>query len=60
MRLSSFVTVATIGVLYQSKIIIDDGDCAAIGGMKIGRGNQGTRKKNLLQYHFVRQKSHMT
>jgi hypothetical protein len=31
-------TAATIGLLYKPQII-DDGDCGAIGGMKIGRGN---------------------
>jgi hypothetical protein len=25
--------------------MIDDGDCGAIGGMKIGRGNRSTRSK---------------
>jgi hypothetical protein len=25
--------------------MIDEGDCGAIGGMKIGRGNQNTRRK---------------
>jgi hypothetical protein len=25
--------------------MIDDGDCAAIGGMKIDRGNRNTRRK---------------
>jgi hypothetical protein len=25
--------------------MIDEGDCAAIGGMKIGRGNRSTRRK---------------
>jgi hypothetical protein len=25
--------------------MIDDGDCGAIGGMKIGRGNRSTRRK---------------
>jgi cytochrome b subunit of formate dehydrogenase len=31
-------TAATTGLLYQSQMI-DDGDCGAVGGMKIGRGN---------------------
>jgi hypothetical protein len=30
------------------------------GGMMIGKGNRSTWKKNLLQYHFVHHKSHMT
>jgi hypothetical protein len=43
-RLSPLGTVATIGLLYQPQMI-DDGDCGAIGGMKIGRGNPNTRRK---------------
>jgi hypothetical protein len=43
--------------LYKPQII-DEDDCGAIGGMKIGRGNQVLRK-NLPQRHFVHQKSHM-
>jgi hypothetical protein len=35
---------ANIGLLYQRQMI-DDGDCGAIGGMKIGRGNEITRRK---------------
>jgi hypothetical protein len=31
-------TAATAGLLYQPRMI-GDGDCAEIGGMKIGRGN---------------------
>jgi hypothetical protein len=42
-RLSPFGTVATTGLLYQPQRI-DDGDCGAIGGMKIGRGNRSTRR----------------
>jgi hypothetical protein len=37
-RLSPLGTAATTGLLYQPQMI-DDGDCGAIGGMKIGRGN---------------------
>jgi hypothetical protein len=36
--LSPLGTVATTGLLYQPQMI-DGGDCGAIGGMKIGRGN---------------------
>jgi hypothetical protein len=44
MRLSSLGTAAIIGSLYQPQMI-DDVDCGAIGGMKIGRGNWNTRRK---------------
>jgi hypothetical protein len=37
-------TAATAGLLYKSQMI-DKGDCGAIGGMKIGRGNRSTRRK---------------
>jgi hypothetical protein len=37
-------TAATSGLLYKPQMI-DEGDCGAIGGMKIGRGNRSTRKK---------------
>jgi hypothetical protein len=43
-RLSPLGTAATTGVLYQPQMI-DDGDCVAIGGMKISRGNRSTRRK---------------
>jgi hypothetical protein len=32
-------TAATSGLLYKPQMI-DEGDCGAIGGMKIGRGNR--------------------
>jgi hypothetical protein len=38
-RLCLIGTAATIGLLYQPRMV-DDGDCRAIGGMKIGRGNR--------------------
>jgi hypothetical protein len=37
-------TAATSGLLYKSQMI-DEGDCGAIGGMKIGRANGSTRRK---------------
>jgi hypothetical protein len=43
-RLSPLGTAATTGLLYQTQMI-DDGDCGATGGMKIGRGNRSTRRK---------------
>jgi hypothetical protein len=43
-RLSPLGTEATTGLLYQPQMI-DGGDCGAIRGMKIGRGNRSTRSK---------------
>jgi hypothetical protein len=43
-RLSPLGTAATTGLLYQPQMI-DEGDCGAIGGMKVGRGNRSTRRK---------------
>jgi hypothetical protein len=42
--LSSLGTAATSGLLYKTQMI-DKGDCRAIGGTKIGRGNRSTRRK---------------
>jgi hypothetical protein len=33
-----------IGLLYQSQMI-DDDECGAVGGMRIGKGNRSTRRK---------------
>jgi hypothetical protein len=41
--LSPLGTAATSGLLYKQ--MIDEGDCGAIGGIKIGRGNRNTRMK---------------
>jgi hypothetical protein len=38
-------TAAISGLLYQPQMI-GEGDCGAIGGMKIGRGNRSTRRKS--------------
>jgi hypothetical protein len=43
-RLSPLGTAAATGLMYQPQML-DDGDCGAIGGMKIGRGNRSTRRK---------------
>jgi hypothetical protein len=40
----SLGTAATYGLLYKPQMI-DEDDCGAIGGIKIGRGNQSTRRK---------------
>jgi hypothetical protein len=57
-RLSPHGTAATTGLLYQPRMI-DDGDCGAISGIKIGKGNRSTPRKPA-PFHFVNQKSHMT
>jgi hypothetical protein len=43
-RLSPPGTGATTGLLYQPQMI-DNGDCGATDGMKIGRGNWSTWRK---------------
>jgi hypothetical protein len=43
-RQSPLGTAATTGLLYQPQMT-DDGDCGAIGGMKIGGGNRSTQRK---------------
>jgi hypothetical protein len=43
-RLGPFDTAATTGLLYQPQMI-GDGDCGAIGGMRIDKGNRSTRRK---------------
>jgi hypothetical protein len=40
----SLGTAATFCLLYKPQMI-DEGDCGAIGGMKIGRGNRSTQRK---------------
>jgi hypothetical protein len=40
----SLGTAATSGLLYKPQMI-DEGDCEAIGGIKIGRGNRSIRRK---------------
>jgi hypothetical protein len=40
----SLGSAATSGLLYKLQMIAE-GDCGAIGGMKIGRGNRSTRRK---------------
>ena len=43
-RLFPLGTAATTDQLYQPRMI-DDGDCGAVGGTKIGRGNRSTRRR---------------
>jgi hypothetical protein len=40
----SLGTAGTSGLLYKLQMI-DEDDCGAIGGMKIGRGNRSIRRK---------------
>jgi hypothetical protein len=42
--LSPLDTSATVGLLYQPRMI-DDDDYGTVGGMRIGRGNLSTRRK---------------
>jgi hypothetical protein len=42
--LSPLGTAATSGLLYKPQMI-DEDECGAIGGMKIGRGHRSTRRK---------------
>jgi hypothetical protein len=42
-RLSPLGTSATVGLLYQPRMI--DDDYGAVGGMRIGRGNRSIRRK---------------
>jgi hypothetical protein len=57
-RLTPLGTAVTTGLLYQPQVI-DDHDCEAIGGMKIGSGSD-VPGENLHQRNFVHHKSHMT
>jgi hypothetical protein len=57
-RLSPLGTATTTGLLYHPQMI-DDGDCGAIGGMKMGRGNRSTRR-NPASVPLCHHKSHMT
>jgi hypothetical protein len=38
-RMSPLFTAATVGLLFQSQMI-DDDECEAVGGMRIGRGTE--------------------
>jgi hypothetical protein len=42
--LSPLGTAATSGLIYKPQMT-EEGDCGAIGGMKIGMGNRSTRRK---------------
>jgi hypothetical protein len=42
------VVRSLFGLLYQPPMIDDDDDCAATGGMRIGRGNRSTPRKPAL------------
>jgi hypothetical protein len=43
-RVSPLGTLATVGLLYQPRMIEDD-DYGAVRGMMIGTGNSSTRRK---------------
>jgi hypothetical protein len=43
-RLSPLGTSATVVLLYQPRMIVDD-DYGAVGGMRIGGGNRSTRRE---------------
>jgi hypothetical protein len=40
----NFIIIVITGLLYQPQMI-DEGDCGAIGEMKIARGNRSNRRK---------------
>jgi hypothetical protein len=42
--ITSVGTGAPSGLLYKPQMI-DEDDCGAVGGMKIGRGNRSTQRK---------------
>jgi hypothetical protein len=44
LRLSPLGTAATTGLLFRPQMT-DDDDCGTVGGMRIDRGNRGTRRK---------------
>jgi hypothetical protein len=47
------ITEATTGLLYQTRIMMDDDECEALSGM-LGRGNGSVRRKpvNFLVHIF--------
>jgi hypothetical protein len=47
--LSPLGTAATSGLLYKPQMI-DEGDCGAIGGMKIDRGNRSTCERERVKF----------
>jgi hypothetical protein len=58
-RMSPRGTAATVWTIVPAPDDDDDDECGAIGGMRIGRGNE-VLGENLPQCHFVYHKSYMT
>jgi hypothetical protein len=57
-RMSPLGTATTVVLLYQRQI--DDGDCGAIGGMKVCRENRSTGRNPAPVPLFELQIPHMT
>jgi hypothetical protein len=58
-RLMSPLGAVSTGLFYQPQPqMIDDGDCGAIGGMKVGRGSRSARREHI-PAPLVHHKSHM-
>jgi hypothetical protein len=53
-RLSPLGTSATVGLLYQPRMI--DGDYGAVGGMRIAKGNRTTQQQVRKLNKFVLEK----
>lgn len=45
MEHSPLLLTPLIGMLYQPRMIMDVGECGAIGGVMLGRGSRSTLRK---------------